>query len=577
MSMYRICGESQKGKSHEANGTVCQDSCFFEEGTGFVIAAVADGLGSSKHSDIASRAAAQGAVRLCMKTIRKGMSDDEILSTIKTAFDSTNFAIKQEAGDNLDDYDTTLTLAVFMAGDVYYGHAGDSGIVALRSDGRFEEVTEPQLGSGYGKERPVYPLAAEEHWVFAKYEHQAKALFFMTDGVLNKVVPPLLENEEYKIDHAYLFYLYDNLLKNVNLDKWISGELEKILPQEINYDDKTLLAVVCGAVKCKAQHPKYYEYPTEAFWKSLLDKHNKSLYGYKNNDPADTSDIPDTPAKTPVIQEKTLFVTHERVIRDDDPQQSVPVKKKRRGLRRFVIMSIPGFVVGVLASIIVILAINAIKGWSKKPDADAKPPSAGVETHEPSSEPAAPDSSLAPSPSSSGLLSVENRKGGSVERKYEERGIDLSKIDELFAVDENAGERTYTMEGGTGAGKVDENGLLTVTKAGNFTIGLETAATKTHKAGAKVTATLTVKKGAPPPPPQGLTWEDTTPNASDGKITGLLAEISYECIKDNGDPQKKTSTIDGEIIGLEAGSYKLRIAETPMFEAGEYSELITIK
>ena len=192
MGYYRFCGDSQRGKSHEANNTKCQDDYSLQEQADFCVAAVADGLGSSKHSDIASNIAAKGAVQNCANNIRKGMSDNDIIQVINTTFDKVNFDIKQKAGNALDDYDTTLTLAVFIGGDVYYGHAGDSGIIALRQDGIFEEVTTPQLGDGIGKERPVYPLASEAHWVFGKYKHRAKALFLMTDGVLNKVVPPLL-------------------------------------------------------------------------------------------------------------------------------------------------------------------------------------------------------------------------------------------------------------------------------------------------------------------------------------------------------------------------------------------------
>jgi len=246
-----------------------------------IFASVADGLGSSKHSDIASKIASQEAVIYCANHIHPGMADEQILGVIHAAFDTVNFMIKQRAGDNLDDYDTTLTLAVFIKGNVYYGHAGDSGIIALRTDGIFEEVTEAQLGSGYGKERPVYPLASEANWVFNKYPHRTKALFLMTDGMLNKVVPPLLEGQEHQLDHAYLFYLYQNLIKSAELGPWIANELSQINPKEINYDDKTLVAIACSAVKLKFQPKKYYEYPSNELWSNLLAAQKKKLYPYK--------------------------------------------------------------------------------------------------------------------------------------------------------------------------------------------------------------------------------------------------------------------------------------------------------
>jgi len=272
MGNYRYCGDSQIGKSHENSGTKCQDSFDVFVHADFCVAAVADGLGSSKHSDIASSMAVKSTVKHCAGNIKKGMPERDVLHVIKKAFDNANFEIKQRAGNDLDDYDTTLSLAVFISGDVYYGHAGDSGIIALRSDGIFEEVTVPQLGAGIGKERPVYPLAAESRWVFGKYEHRAKALFLMTDGVLNKAVPPLLEDQQFKLDHAYLYYLYDNICKNPNLGNWIRKEVSDILPQEVNYDDKTLLIVSCDSVKLKFQQNVYYTFPSSDFWSELLNK-----------------------------------------------------------------------------------------------------------------------------------------------------------------------------------------------------------------------------------------------------------------------------------------------------------------
>ena len=284
MSTYRICGDSQIGKSHEANGTVCQDSHHIIASAGFVVAAVADGLGSSKHSDIASEMAARGAVEFCAQKINIAMSEQDVLSQIWQAFDAVNFAIKQQADGNLDDFDTTLTLAVFMSGVVFFGHAGDSGIIALRKDGFFEEVTQPQLGSGYGKERPVYPLAADSQWVFGKYPHRARAIFLMTDGMLNKAIPPLLENQMYKLDHAYLYYLYDNMKKNSNVGNWVKDELDSILPGEINYDDKTLVMLMCNSVKLTAQPKGYYEFPSKELWEYLRTKHSEGLYPYKMQD-----------------------------------------------------------------------------------------------------------------------------------------------------------------------------------------------------------------------------------------------------------------------------------------------------
>jgi hypothetical protein len=281
MSKYRFCGNSQIGKSHEESGMVCQDSCCCLEHDSFVIAAVADGLGSCKHSDVASNMAVNGSVLHCAENIASDMNEEQILEVIKKAFDVVNFDIKRKAGDFPDEYDTTLTLAIFNEGNIYFGHAGDSGIIALRTDGLFEEITTPQLGEGQGNERSVHPLATESRWVFEKYKHKVKSVFLMTDGMLNKVVPPLLKNQNFMLDHAYLYYIYDNLCKNPNLDDWVTDELLHMLPQEVNHDDKTLVCAMCETVKINLQAQEYYEYPSKELWDTLMENYKKVLYEYK--------------------------------------------------------------------------------------------------------------------------------------------------------------------------------------------------------------------------------------------------------------------------------------------------------
>jgi hypothetical protein len=95
------------------------------------------------------------------------------------------------------------------------------------------------------------------------------------------------------------------------------------------------------------------------------------------------------------------------------------------------------------------------------------------------------------------LRTPVNNEGKTATVTYDPNGIDLDEISGLFAIDTNAGVRTYTVEetgNPTGAGEIKTSSTLTVTKSGTFTIGLATAINDTYDAGAKVTATLTVNK-----------------------------------------------------------------------------------
>jgi hypothetical protein len=288
MKDYKACGYSATGKSHEDKGIVCQDYCCYKNGDGFMVASVADGVSNSKHSDVASRIAAEGAVKYCLQHIKRNDNTETILDTIRDAFDESLFSVKQKAKNALNDYDTTLTLAVFMDGSVYYGQIGDSGIVALCEDGKFERVTEEQKGEGVGIDRRVYPLAAFERMgVFKKYSNKVKALFLATDGVLKEIQPPLLEGQKYELDHKYLSYVFKNLdtkATDKEAQTWIEREIIHMPPTEVDYDDKTLVVLISTTVSLNRQSVNYYEYPTKELWQKLHDDYEKELYPYRYKD-----------------------------------------------------------------------------------------------------------------------------------------------------------------------------------------------------------------------------------------------------------------------------------------------------
>lgn len=288
MSNYIVCGHSSIGRSHEDKGIKCQDSCCYKNDDNIVVAAVADGVSSSKHSDIASKNAVNFVVDFLFKHIDKKDSVDKILEIIKQGFDEALFRIKQIANGVLNDYDTTLTVAVLIDDNLYYGQIGDSGIVALLEDGKFERVTEAQNGEGIGKDRPVYPLAADSKWCFKKYDNKVKALFLATDGVLKNIQPPLLdEGQTYNLNHKYLAYVFANLNSKKNSDNanlWIQKEVENMPPEEVDYDDKTLVVVVNNSVITKSQPKEYYQFPTPELWKNLIIENDKKLYPYRYKD-----------------------------------------------------------------------------------------------------------------------------------------------------------------------------------------------------------------------------------------------------------------------------------------------------
>ncbi|MDR0435838.1 MAG: leucine-rich repeat domain-containing protein [Propionibacteriaceae bacterium] len=156
---------------------------------------------------------------------------------------------------------------------------------------------------------------------------------------------------------------------------------------------------------------------------------------------------------------------------------------------------------------------------------------------------------------------------GSTTVAYDGTTIDLVALSELFTVDPHAGAPSYSLEaGGTGAGTVS-TGTLTITKTGEFVIGLVTAQNGSYEAGALVRATLTVEKGTRSAP-AGLSVADAANlGGTDGKIIGLAADTAYEYRKDGGSYTLAVSNAAGEITGLAAGSYVVRFPANDLYPA----------
>ena len=189
--MIHHYGITRQGAYHIKTGTVCQDyHCFKSLGERFAVAAVADGLGSELHSDIASAIAAEQSVEYCAREIKPESSGDEILKVIKDSFAFSLNAVNEKAkenGDEADQYDTTLALAVYREGMLFFGQSGDSGIVVLNADGTYESVTTQQRDEN----GCVFPLCfGEDMWAFGKHENVA-SVFLATDGMYETLFPYL--------------------------------------------------------------------------------------------------------------------------------------------------------------------------------------------------------------------------------------------------------------------------------------------------------------------------------------------------------------------------------------------------
>ncbi len=314
-------GITQQGTYHIKKGLVCQDAHkTIKCGDRVAISAVADGLGSEQHSDVAAQIAVAKSTEYCANLLHDDCSDEQILQVMKEAFSVAQAAIEREAeknGHEYDQYDTTLSLAIMKNGSLFFGHSGDSGIVALTADGRFEKVTEQQRD----EEGRVFPLFfGESKWVFGKYSKPVASVFLATDGVFETLFPVYIREEPVSIYVPLARYFMDPDALHIEevgedaVQDRIGNYICNIPDSKVN-DDKTVVVMVDTESTIERQPPEYYAEPD---WPVLIAKYrekvNRMLYPdlYSEEKPQDsvvTNDKEDTEETQKVNRSDESMIT----------------------------------------------------------------------------------------------------------------------------------------------------------------------------------------------------------------------------------------------------------------------------
>lgn len=277
--MIYAYGVTQQGTYHVKKNIVCQDAHRIVKcGDSCMIAAVADGLGSEEHSDVASKLAVEISTDYCKERLGSAATDNQILELIRNSFALAQQEIEKTAeknGHDLDQYDTTLSLAILKGDVLYYGHSGDSGIVVLTASGLYQKATEQQRD----EEGRVFPLYfGDEKWLFAKYPESVASVFLATDGMLETLFPVYLRSESVNIYVALARYFMDaEVLQIVKIGEdavreKIGAFMDSIPDAQVN-DDKTVVVLVNPDVSVKAQLPEYYAEPD---WTELKRRYDEA-------------------------------------------------------------------------------------------------------------------------------------------------------------------------------------------------------------------------------------------------------------------------------------------------------------
>jgi len=271
---------SESGTDHIKNGVPCQDYCHIAKcSKDIVIAAVADGLGSALYSDVAAKKAAEVSVNYCKEKI--ALLDNleninTVLTIIRESFNLAQDSIEKEAkdkGHSINEYDTTLTLGVMYRDMLYYGHSGDSGIIALTVEGSYEQVTKQQRD----EEGKVFCLFFRDKWIFNRYEKEVCSVLLATDGMFETFFPCYIENEPINIRVTLAQYFMDN--RTLRIDEFGEDKIEtqkkdyilNISDKEVS-DDKTIVVMVNTSIKSGLQPNEYYIEPD---WSTLIRKYKE--------------------------------------------------------------------------------------------------------------------------------------------------------------------------------------------------------------------------------------------------------------------------------------------------------------
>lgn len=291
--MHRYVTANMAGPYHIKNNIVCQDSYYVKKvNENITIAAVADGLGSEKFSDVASKIAAKVAVEHCINNYNSNLSENEVIKLMNNAFAYGYKSILERAtsaGEDEDEYDTTLSLVIFDNSKLYFGQSGDSGIVALLDTGEYIKLSNEQ-NDEYGN---VYPLCSGPNvWQFGKAEGNVVSVMLMTDGVLKRICPKILKYDERNINinvpFAELFMRRDEVSdESVELFQTSLRNFLEQYPEEKIDDDKTIIIIFNDDVSARYMDEDYYKTPDwDKLRKSSLESLNKN-----DNDDSDLTEL----------------------------------------------------------------------------------------------------------------------------------------------------------------------------------------------------------------------------------------------------------------------------------------------
>ena len=230
---------SRVGGAHVEAEMPCQDASGYFLGSDTLIACVADGAGSARHSDRGSRAAVDEFVA-SSRSLLKDRDGRSLTDLAMQAFEASRLAVLDVADGDRREYATTLSGVIAVGDDLAAVQVGDGAVVV---DG---EVVLDSYAADYAN---AGDYANETRFIT---EPDAKAIAFSASGRVTRVAlltdgleTVALENNGYKrTPHAAFFDpMYEWLERSDESDR--TAQLGEFLVsgrvQAKTSDDVTLL------------------------------------------------------------------------------------------------------------------------------------------------------------------------------------------------------------------------------------------------------------------------------------------------------------------------------------------------
>jgi serine/threonine protein phosphatase PrpC len=193
---------------------------FFRLGEDEFLAIVADGMGGHASGEIASRMA----VEIIQEVYSKERAEQEVLDSLKSAFEVANFSILQKSleQDQLNGMGTTATVLVIKEDQTFVGHMGDSRAYLFR-DGAVNQLTKDHSMVNRMVEQGLLSKEEAEHHPQRNVIY--KALGVNRDADLELIGPlPVYLND--------IFLLCSDGLTNLVTDEEMLKIVKKESPQK---------------------------------------------------------------------------------------------------------------------------------------------------------------------------------------------------------------------------------------------------------------------------------------------------------------------------------------------------------